>query len=431
MQEIHAHQVALKNLPPRVQSQRPRIAYLLSQYPAVSHTFFLKEILGLKQLGFQVETASINAPDRPIDLLPHAEELEARSTYYIKTLGFRKILWAVALLLFRDTRVCLRGLSAAAHLFRWNIRGGLYALFYLLEALLLGRWMQQRNLQHLHVHFGGAVATVGMLASRAWGFSYSLTIHGPEEFYDVEQFYLMQKIHHASFIFCISNFCRSQLMKYSHPSHWDKLHVLRLGVDPEEFAPVSPRSPGTIRIVSVGRLVPAKGQLILLQAFHQLLDQGRDIQLVLVGDGPDKKHLQQFVAKRNLAGHITFCGALNHDQTRQQLAEADIFALASFAEGVPIALMEAMAMEIPCVSTSIAGIPELIRHNVDGLLVPASSVEALTAAIDQLVTDAELRRNLAASARARVIDCYNLPHNLQLLASAFDECLAQRTSQNI
>src|SRR5580692_5858699 len=103
MQEIHTHQVVPKKTTPRLQSQRPRIAYLLSQYPAVSHTFFLKEILGLKQLGFQVETASINAPDRPIDLLPPAEAQEARTTHYIKTLGFGKILWTIACLLLTDT----------------------------------------------------------------------------------------------------------------------------------------------------------------------------------------------------------------------------------------------------------------------------------------------------------------------------------------
>lgn len=431
MQEIHIPQVVLENLPSRLQSQRPRIAYLLSQYPAISHTFFLKEILGLKQLGFQVETASINGPDRPIDLLPDSEKLEARSTYYIKTLGVGKILCIMALLLLRETRVCLRGLDVALRLVRWDIRDGLYALFYLGEALLLGEWMRRRGLHHLHTHFGGPVATVGMLAARAWGFSYSLTIHGPEEFYDVEQFYLPQKIQHASFIFCISNFCRSQLMKCSHPSQWDKFHVLRLGVDPQEFAPVARRPQDTIRIVSVGRLVPAKGQLILLQAFHKLLDQGRNIQLVFVGNGPDKEHLQQFVDEQDLGQHVIFCGALNHDQTRQQLEQAHIFALASFAEGVPIALMEAMAMKIPCVSTSIAGIPELIRHNVDGLLVPASSVEDLASAVDQLVTNEELRRRLGSSARERVIDRYNLPRNLQLLATAFDECLAQRTALEI
>ncbi len=333
--------------------------------------------------------------------------------------------------LFRDTRVCIRGLRAALRLVHWDLQAGVYALFYLAEALLIGAWMKRRDLQHLHVHFGGPVATVGMLTAEAWGISYSLTIHGPEEFYDVEHFYLRQKIERASFIFCISDFCRSQLMKYADPAHWNKFQVLRLGVNPQEFSPVSSRSTERIRIVSVGRLVPAKGQLILLQAFHTLLTQGHDIQLVFVGNGPDRQHLQQFVDEHALGNYVTFCGALNHDQTRQQLVQADIFALASFAEGVPVALMEAMAMEIPCVSTSIAGIPELIRPNIDGLLVPASSVEALAAAMDQLITDEALRRRLGASARSRVLECYNLPQNIQLLATAFEKCLAQRTPRDL
>jgi len=421
----------LANLPADLKSQRPRIAYLLSQYPAISHTFFLKEILGLKQLGFQVETASINPPDRSASLLPAAEKLESEQTYYLKSLGFGKILVTLCKVLLRDPMVCLRGVRAALALFRWDIRGELYALFYLVEALLLGEWMHCRNLQHLHVHFGGPVSTVGMLASKAWGFSYSLTIHGPEEFYEVEEFYLPQKIEHARFIFCISNFCRSQLMKYADPDHWGKLHVIRLGVDPQEFTPITAHSTEQVRIVCVGRLVPAKGQLILLQALNKLISRGRAIHLTFIGHGPDREHLQQFVDKHAIGAHVTFCGALNHDQTRQRLEEADIFALASFAEGVPVALMEAMAMEIPCVSTSIAGIPELIRDKVDGLLVPASSVEALTDALDQLIADEALRKRLGASARARILDCYNLPRNLQLLAAAFEQCLPQRTSPTI
>jgi glycosyltransferase involved in cell wall biosynthesis len=427
MQEIHIQE----DSPVGLKSQKPRIAYLLSQYPAISHTFFLKEILGLKQLGFHVETISVNPPDRPASLLPPAEKMESESTYYLKALGFGQIFSTLGRLIVRNTPACMRGLRAALRLFRWNIRGGLYALFYLAEALLLGEWMRRRDLQHLHIHFGGPVSTVGMLASKAWGFSYSLTIHGPEEFYEVEQFYLQQKIEHASFIFCISNFCRSQLMKCADPVHWSKLHVIRLGIDPQEFIPVPAYSRGYIQIVCVGRLVPAKGQLILLQAFHKLLSEGRAIHLNFIGDGPDKKHLQQFVDKQSIGEHVSICGALNHDQMKRQLEQADIFALASFAEGVPVALMEAMAMEIPCVSTSIAGIPELIRHNLDGLMVPASSVEALAAALDQLIADETLRKRLGVSARARILENYNLPHNLQFLAAAFEQCLAQKTSPKI
>lgn len=424
MQEIHTIQANLEDSKTRPLLQRPRIAYLLSQYPAVSHTFFLKEILGLKQLGFQIEIASINPPDRPLQQLPTNEEREARGTYYIKTLGLTKILSTMFVLALRHPIVCMRGLRAALGLSRWDLRGCLYALLYLGEAFLVGEWMMQHDLRHLHIHFGGPVATVGMLAAQAWRFTYSLTIHGPEEFYEVEQTYLPQKIRNATFVFCISNFCRSQVMKYTSASQWDKLHVLRLGVDPDEFKPVSRKTDTVLRILCVGRMVPSKGQHILLQAFHKLYNSGQNAYLTLVGDGPDRKGLQQYVETNGLSQQVTFCGALNHDQTRQQLAQADIFALASFAEGVPIALMEAMAMEIPCISTNVAGIPELIRDDVDGLLVSPSSVESLAAAMSRLVTDEALRNRLGASARARVIDSYNLPQNLQRLATAFEQCLS-------
>jgi colanic acid/amylovoran biosynthesis glycosyltransferase len=420
MQELHTLQASSDHGP---KVQKPRIAYLLSQYPAVSHTFFLKEILGLKQLGFQVETASINPTDRAVDQLPPREAEESRTTYYVKTLDAMQILKILPLLALRNIAVCVRGLRAALRLSRWDLRATVYGLLYLAEALLLGAWMKQRSLQHLHIHFGGPVATVGMLASEAWGFSYSLTLHGPEEFYDVEASYLPQKIERAKFIFCISNFCRSQVMKYAPPAQWNKLHVLRLGVDPNEFKPVS-KHPGTVlNIVSVGRMVPAKGQLILIQALQKVIGTGPAMHLTLIGDGPGRRNLQQYVDAHDLSGHVTFHGALNHDQTREQLARADIFALASFAEGVPVALMEAMSMEIPCISTNVAGIPELIRHGIDGLLIPASSVPSLTEAIHTLAADEALRKSMGTSARLRVMSCYNLPRNLEALASAFEQCL--------
>lgn len=431
MQEIHAHTPVLDTPTSGPQSPRQRIAYLMSYYPGISHTFFLKEILGLKQLGFQVETASVNPPDRPAELLSATEAAEAARTFYLKKLPVGTIMKTMLQIGFRSPGTMARGLRHALHLSRWNLRAGMYALFYLGEALLLGAWMKERGLQHLHVHFGGPVATVGMLTAAAWGFTYSLTIHGPEEFYDVQESYLPQKIEGASFIFCISNFCRSQLMKYSHPSHWSKFQVLRLGVNPDEFKPVPRATRDTTHVICVGRLVPAKGQLVLLQAAARLLSQGHLFHLTFIGTGPDKDHLQQFVDSSALKPYVTFCGALNHEDTRRQLENADIFALPSFAEGVPIALMEAMAMEIPCVSTVIAGIPELIRNDEDGLLVPASSADDLANALQLLLIDEDLRKKLGASARRRVLELYNLPHNLQRLADAFEQCLHPTISQNL
>jgi colanic acid/amylovoran biosynthesis glycosyltransferase len=409
-------------------AEKPRIAYLLSQYPAVSHTFFLKELLGLEQLGFQIETCSINPPDRSMDRLTAAEAKEAGQTYYLKPIDYWGTIGTLLSVLFGHPKACLRGIHAAAKLGTLDVYRHFYRLLYLMEALLIGAWMKRHRLHHLHVHFGGSVATVGLLAAKAWGFSYSLTIHGPEEFYDVEHYYLPEKFRHAAFIFCISHYCRSQVMKYSTASQWKNFHVVPLGVDPQHFVPQPHPPKNVLQLACVGRLVPAKGQLILLLAMGKLIEEGHSIHLILIGDGSDRRLLQDFVIQQKLTEHVTLLGALNHEETRARLAQTDIFVLPSFAEGVPVALMEAMAMEIPCVSTQIAGIPELIQNEFEGLLVPASSYEALAAAIKRLIQSPELRRRLGTAARKKVINCYNLDKNIEKLAGLFEECLAKRTA---
>jgi len=408
-------------------TQQQRLLYLLSRYPAISHTFFLNEIRELRKRGFAVEVASINQPDRSRSSMPVAEVEEAEKTFYIKSAGVVRAAAVVAKTLLLRPKVITRGLTAALRLGRWDARATLYAFFYLSEALILGDWMRSRDHHHLHIHFCGPVATVGMLASIAWGFSYSLTVHGPDEFYDVEKFYLGQKIAHARFIVCISQFCRSQLMRIAAPEHWNKIYVAHLGVDLDVFSPVCahPGPDHLLEILCVGRLVPSKGQMILLRACAILHAKGCPVQVRLVGDGPDRKHLLAFAEREKIP--VLFEGAKTHDETRRLLGQADIFALASFAEGVPVALMEAMAMEVPCVTTAIAGIPELIRDGLDGLLVPASSAEMLAAALERLVEDPHLRRSIGLAGRKRVRDLYNLPENMTLLTSLFRENLPNNT----
>jgi glycosyltransferase involved in cell wall biosynthesis len=169
----------------------------------------------------------------------------------------------------------------------------------------------------------------------------------------------------------------------------------------------------------VGRLVPSKGQLILLRACDLLHSKGYSFRVRLVGAGPDREHLEAFAKQKGIA--VIFEGAKSHDETRILMGRADIFALASFAEGVPVALMEAMAMEVPCVSTRVAGIPELIRDGLDGLLVPASSVEALASALQRLTEDPLLRRSFGVAGCKRVLELYNLPQNVGSLARVFLE----------
>ena len=408
---------------------QPRLAYLLSIYPAISHTFFLNEITGLRNLGFTIDVVSINKPDWPAATTSDPEAAALKETFYLKAMRPSHILWVLLKILVTRPRVILRGVRAALKLDGWNLPASGYAMLYLVEALLLGAWLRQRGHTHLHVHFGGPVATVGMLSSIAWQIPYSVTIHGPEEFYDVDKFYLRRKVEHAQFVVCISDYCRSQVMKVSDPGHWGKLRVVRLGVDLQAFSPALPRDQkGPTEIICVGRLVPAKGHLVLLRSVAQLVQSGLDLRLRLIGEGSERPSIEAFIAAHKLKDSVILEGALNHQATRQKLMQADIFVLASFAEGLPVALMEAMAMEIPCVSTYVAGIPELIRDGREGLLVPPSSEDALAIALQQLTCDPELRHRLAVAGRSRVRESYDLARNVNFLSETMRAFIAKQRS---
>jgi colanic acid/amylovoran biosynthesis glycosyltransferase len=215
-------------------------------------------------------------------------------------------------------------------------------------------------------------------------------------------------------------------MRLSPPSDWGKFAVAPLGVDPEIFQRVPKRTTAEpFRLLCVGRLVAAKGQHILLAAVDRLVRKGRSIKLCLVGDGPDRASLEGEVECRGLRHCVTFTGSVNQDQIGGYYAEADAFVLASFAEGIPVVLMEAMAMEIPCISTMITGIPELIRDGLDGLLVMPSDDRGLALAIEKLIDDEPMRQSLGQAGRQRVLEKYNLPDNLALLARLFKAHLAQ------
>ena len=402
-----------------------RMAYLLSRYPAFSHTFFLNEVLGLRARGLHIETASINAPDRPQNDLPPVEAAEAKTTLYLKDGGKLAALGQLFAVAIANPGVVVRGLAAVMRVPRLTLRQRGFWLFYLAEALLLGRWMRQRGLKHLHVHFGGAVASVGMLASAAWRIPFSLTIHGPEELLNYDAYHLTEKVRAASFVFCISDFCRSQLYQLTPPSEWAKFQVIRLGVDPVQLTPPERAANSrTVRVVCVGRLVAAKGHRVLLEALRLLRERGVELQVTLVGAGPELQSLQEFVDRHGLAESVSFTSALSHARSLEQVRRADIFVLASFAEGIPVALMEAMAFEVPCVSTTIAGIPELIRSGVDGLLVPPANAAALADALEALAVDPALRKALGHAGRQRIIAEYNLPLNQELLAHSFQAHLA-------
>jgi glycosyltransferase involved in cell wall biosynthesis len=267
---------------------------------------------------------------------------------------------------------------------------------------------------------------VALLASRVFPLRLSLTIHGSDEFIDPEGFRMAEKVAASSLVCAISQFGRSQIMRFSDPRDWDKIKVLPLGVDPELYSPRQFRAdPEVFEIVSVGRLAPVKGFPVMLAAVEQLIRDGRRLRLRLAGDGPQRNALAAEIEKRGLAPHVRLEGSLNSDGILRLYRETDIFAQSSFAEGVPVVLMEAMAMEIPCVATRITGIPELIQDGVNGLLVTPSDINELACAISRLMDDPELRRRLGAQGRLQVLERYNLKRNVAAQAETFRQYLSE------
>lgn len=399
---------------------KQKLAYLVSQYPGISHTFILREVRGLRALGFSIQVASVNLPDRGDADLAQEEREEKDKTFYIKQAGVSGAVAAHVSLFIRKPLKYLKALFYALSLGGLDLKKVAYGFFYFVEAVMLGRWLEKTGVSNLHVHFATPASTVAMILTRLQPITFSLTVHGPDEFYDVPGYLLKEKVEAAAFVCCIGQYARSQLMRLSDPSHWNKFEVAPLGVDISQFAPRVPRQdPGPFEAICVGRLVPAKGQHILVGAIRLLKDQGREIKLRFVGDGPDRQSLESMVQRLGIEDSVIFEGKVNQDRIRDLYARADAFVLASFAEGIPVVLMEAMAMEIPCVTTCITGIPELIRDGIDGFLVSPSSREALATALGRLIDDPNLRKQIGAAGRNRVAEKYNLEINIPRLGEVF------------
>lgn len=378
----------------------PRLAYLTSLYPAASHTFIQREIAGLRALGFKVAACSVRTP--AADLLIGAEEMAARAdTFYIidAARSFSALPSALLAALTQPRRFA-QTLALGWRTAPAGLRGAAKQLAYLAEALILAQHLKVKGIAHLHNHFASASANVAMLASHLSGVPFSYTLHGPSDLYEPDTWHLREKTARATFVTCISHFARSQAMLFSDPAHWDKLRIVHCGVIPDlyDHTPPAPRS-GT-RLIFIGRLAAVKGLRVLFEAFAHAQKNHPDLHLTLVGDGDDRAHLEHLAAPLGNAVH--FAGYLSQDAVAKALAEADVLVLPSFAEGLPVVLMEALASTRPVIATQVAGVSELVENGVTGFVVPPGDATTLAARIEQLAGDPALRATMGAAGRAKV-----------------------------
>lgn len=408
-------------------SQEINIAYLVSEYPAYSHTFILREVDALRRLGAKIHTASINVPKIPQDKLGNEESREQKNTFYIKKQGPIKAIGYFLKSLFTHPVKLIKGMSYASRLAGWDLKKQVYHLFYLFEALILGEWMQKNRLGHLHVHFANPASTVALLLNKLFSIPFSITVHGPDEFYDVTLNLLSEKVGKASFVCCISDYSRSQLMRISSPKNWRKLEKAPLGIKPAEFPPRPlPVENLSFQILCVARLAPSKGQQILISAVQKLILKGYNIHLKLIGEGANRPFLEKQIRALNLQSRVELLGALALKEVLEEYQRTDLFVLSSFAEGVPVVLMEAMSMEIPCIAPRIHGIPELIRDGIDGILFSPSNVDDLAQAISLLIDQPDIMDRLGKAGRKKIQEKYDLERNVEYLYKIFKTHFTQK-----
>lgn len=389
------------------------IAYLCSRYPAVSHSFIQREITALRALGVRISTISIRRAE-PHEVLSRLDREEAERTYSVLPARPLHLLRAHLRALLRSPSAYVGTLRRALSLSPAGARGLLWQVFYFGEAVLVWDRCRAAGATHLHAHFANVGSDVALLAAHLGGWSWSFTMHGSTELYDVPRHRLREKVEDARFVACVSDFTRSQLMLFADPEQWDKLRLVRCAVDTEAFAPPErPERDGPLRVLTVSRLVPGKGNLLLVEAAARA-----GAELTIVGDGPDRPRLE--ARARELGVPLRLTGSVSQDEIRDHYAAADAFCLPSFAEGVPVVLMEAMAMGLPVVATRIAGIPELVEDGRSGLLVTPGRVDELARALEWLAADPQPRFELGQAGREAVVRHYDLERNARELLAAFE-----------
>lgn len=397
-----------------------KIAYLISQYPAPSHTFIRREIQELRRQGLDIDTFSIHRP-KDGEVLSDVDRQCVASTWYVLPKSFFRILCNNVAMFFRRPRAYLRTLVQTLRHRQAGAKSLLWSFFYFLEAMLLAEQLEARQVRHLHNHFANPAANVGLAVSRYLGITWSLSLHGLSDFESQMTRLLPKKVAAASFVACATQYGRAQTMRLTPPTQWRKPFVCRCGLEPDKFEHRSRPNGDSprLKILCVARLSPEKGHVGLIQAFAMATRQGMDAELLLIGGGVDEARIRAAVKEARLESRVRLLGIQPEEVVIETMLQCDFFVLASFMEGLPMVLMEALALQLPTIAPMITGIPELIEHRRTGLLFTVGDWSELAEQMQELARDANLRAQLAEAGRARVIEQFNIENAVAPLYQQF------------
>ncbi|MGL5079396.1 MAG: glycosyltransferase, partial [Waterburya sp.] len=304
-----------------------KIAYLISQYPKVSHSFIRREIAALEAEGMEVVRYSIRSCAS--ELVDEADKQELAKTQFILGVGAIALLLSLVKVAITRPKRFLATLWLTFRIGWGQDRGLLIHFAYLAEACVLLGWVKDANVSHIHAHFAFNPTTVAMLCHVLGGPTYSFTVHGPEEIDRAIILSLQEKIKRATFVAPISSYCKSQLYRWCDRAYWSKIHVVHCGLDQPFFDSQPTPIPDNSQLVCVGRLSEQKGQLVLLEAASQLAREGLDFKLILVGDGDFRPQVERAISELNLQNQVEITGWVTNSQVNQYLLNSRAMVLAS------------------------------------------------------------------------------------------------------
>jgi colanic acid/amylovoran biosynthesis glycosyltransferase len=398
--------------------RKGRIAYLTSEYPAGSHTFIRREIIELERQGLSVDRFSIRSKRESIT--DPKDLREDKITHHILEQGFVKLLLQTLVFLVLHPIIWWKGVCEAFQYGRVSNRGLLRHFVYFVEAVDLYQQLQSRKIDHVHCHLAANATTVAAIVARMGGASFSFTAHGPGDFDNPVGLGLGRKVHDARFVVAISDFCRSQIYRWADLEDWPKIHLVRCTVTNDFFDNASTISPQARGLVCVGRLSPQKGQLLLIEEMAKLVKEGVDCHLTLAGDGELRQKIEQRIGVLGLSSHVTITGWINEEQVRQYLQASRGLVLPSFGEGLPVVIMEALAMGRPVISTNIAAISELVRSNETGWLISPGNGDELNRALKSITeSDSGELDRMGSQGRSLVMERHSVKGEVAKLIKLF------------
>lgn len=398
-----------------------RIGYLINTYPRPSHSFIRREIAALERIGYEIHRFAMRgdaaALTDPADLREHSlteRVLEAGGLRLFATLLRRGV---------STPRALLEALGVARARAKAGESSFSRQLIYLAEGAYVATRAQELGLQHIHAHFGTNSTRVAFYAHLLGGPGFSFTVHGPEEFDQPQSLDLAGKMARSRFCVAISSYGRSQLFRWAQPDNWPKVNVVHCGIDMHNWSAISalPQS-GPFHLVAVGRFAEQKGFGLLIHGFAQAWRKNPALRLSLVGDGELRQQIETLIKSEGMGDAVALLGWQDEAGVRAAMEAAHALIVPSFAEGLPVVIMEAMACARPTLATYIAGIPELVRPGLEGWLMPAGSPDELGQTIlDAASQSPEQLTKMGLSARARVSARHDIDESARRLAALFQE----------